>query len=97
MKFKIEIECDNAAFEDGVYGPGEELGRILDALSDKLGSLVIRPGDSESLHDSNGNRVGQWSLTGGRTRKGSARGNRSNTEALGPTDEDYEALAGGKP
>ena len=33
MKFTVEIECDNAAFE---VGPNEEIARILRDLADLL-------------------------------------------------------------
>lgn len=52
MKLKLEITCDNLAFEDN---PNEEIKRILLTLVEKLetGDFDIVP-----LCDDNGNRVG---------------------------------------
>ncbi len=52
MTFKLNIECDNAAFEDNV---GEEVGRILRQAAQKMERGDI-PG---TLFDSNGNAVGE--------------------------------------
>ena len=52
MKYVIEINMDNAAFENN---EADELARILTRLADRLqqgGSLEC------SLHDINGNKVG---------------------------------------
>lgn len=51
MKFKLEIECDSAAFDP----PYVEVGRILDELASKLyaGQSGI------NVRDANGNRVGR--------------------------------------
>lgn len=68
MKFKLEIECDNAAFKavdeyDNDAGAcGEELGNILYKFSRKL--AFASPGDEWSLFDHNGNRVGKAKVTG---------------------------------
>lgn len=55
MKFTVEIECDNAAFEDD---SGAEVARILRNLAAELennpGVLGRFP-----LRDTNGNRVGE--------------------------------------
>ena len=50
MKFSIEINCDNSAFEDTNY----ELSKILQKLINQLESGF----DSIPLKDSNGNTVG---------------------------------------
>ena len=53
MKFKLEIDCSNAAFEEE---PEYEVARILRELADKLeadGSLA------HPVFDFNGNRVGR--------------------------------------
>jgi len=50
MKFRLEMTCDNAAFEDD---PGE-IARILRATADKVESGAT----SVALIDANGNRVG---------------------------------------
>ena len=57
MKAVIEIEMDNAAFEDEQNT--HEVCRILRKLAAKLelgGELM--EDDAETLHDINGNRVG---------------------------------------
>jgi hypothetical protein len=53
MLVKIEIRCDNAAFEDDFAG---EIKRILNIAASKLANgHVLQPGP---LSDSNGNKVG---------------------------------------
>jgi hypothetical protein len=53
MKFRLEIECDNAAFSDDPY---EEVALILaDAAKH-----VRRSEWTRSLSDENGNRVGHY-------------------------------------
>lgn len=54
MKFTLEIECDNAAFEGD---PNEEIARILRDLVDDLEARPAARG-TFPLRDSNGNRVG---------------------------------------
>jgi hypothetical protein len=55
MKFKLEFDMDNAAFEDFKNG---EVKNILESTKEKvdagwtMGAVV----------DSNGNTVGQWSM-----------------------------------
>lgn len=54
MKFKLEIDCDNAAFDDA---PRQEIERILEKLTRDVlawGLLGTIP-----LYDTNGNRVGR--------------------------------------
>ncbi len=55
MKFKLEINTANAAFEtDGEY----EIARLL-----KLAAKAVTSGDNAgSLYDYNGNHVGNWSV-----------------------------------
>ncbi len=55
MKIKIEIACDNAAFE-----MSEELHGVIMRLLEKWGTA--RPYDCK-LRDSNGNTVGQATVT----------------------------------
>jgi hypothetical protein len=55
MEFSIEMDCDNAAFEDD---PAEEIARILNVTAGKLRS-GRHGGD---LVDVNGNRVGTFDL-----------------------------------
>ncbi len=65
MKFKLEIDCDNAAFEDDLSG---ELATILDTVSNMVmgwrshGSIG-EPIGPFPLRDSNGNTVGMARLT----------------------------------
>jgi len=59
MKFELEINCDNAAFEE----PAFELARILKELSTKLENNGIDvEGDKGRLVDYNGNVVGEWRI-----------------------------------
>lgn len=61
MKFILEINCDNAAFE-GTYqgdGPSVELARILAGIAESEGR-AIRLNDEGKLRDINGNTVGFW-------------------------------------
>lgn len=53
-QFTIQIETDNAAFEDDNLCP--EIGRILNHVAKKL-SYYDEPDDMK-LYDVNGNRVG---------------------------------------
>jgi len=59
MKFILEIECDNAAF-DGPHGDEcpVEVGSILARIAGTLFSGVI-PEEPIVLFDTNGNRVGK--------------------------------------
>lgn len=61
MKFKLDIDCDNAAFDDDFYG---ELQRILLDVRGDIRYLVGRPGRMEdgNIRDSNGNTIGKWEL-----------------------------------
>jgi hypothetical protein len=56
MRFMLQIDCDNAAFEgDELY---METGRIVATVAE----LVSDGQTSGFCRDSNGNRVGTWSL-----------------------------------
>lgn len=61
--FRIEIETDNAAFDDD---GGSEIARILRGVADKFDGIVL-PADldtlSVNLYDINGNRVGLATYT----------------------------------
>lgn len=57
MKINIEINMDNAAFEDE-----GEVKRIIGGMVQKMDDIV-RAGDGGKLRDSNGNVVGQWDVT----------------------------------
>lgn len=57
MKFKLEIDCDNAAFGDNMAMTFWELGRMLYALSKR----IAETGEEEGkLRDKNGNTVGKY-------------------------------------
>ena len=56
MKFKIEIDTGNAAFEEN--GMFAELSRILGEVSDSLASGFT----PQTLRDLNGNRCGKVEL-----------------------------------
>lgn len=59
-RFRLAVDTDNAAFEDGI---ASELGRILRGLASRLES-----GEADTdgpLKDSNGNTVGRWVWGGG--------------------------------
>lgn len=53
MKATIQIQMDNAAFDDE---PATELARILRKLAEK----IEQGSDRENLRDHNGNRVGEF-------------------------------------
>lgn len=53
--FRLSIRMNNSAFENV---NGQELARILRALADKIEEDNLDNGDTISLHDINGNRVG---------------------------------------
>jgi hypothetical protein len=56
MLVKIEIRCDNAAFEDNMVG---EVQRILRAAGETFVNLAEENEETKcSLRDSNGNKVG---------------------------------------
>ena len=59
--FRLQIKCDNAAFED----LGAEVGRILIDLGQHLDAGMLAQ-DGGVLFDVNGNRVGSYTLTGGK-------------------------------
>ena len=60
VKLKIEIEMDNAAFEDG---NGYEVARILNQLREDIDTPDLYEGDGGTLRDINGNKVGFWKVT----------------------------------
>ena len=56
MTFKLEIEMENDAF---LPIPGDELGRILLNISDKVDGCNIKQ-CAGVCHDSYGNKVGKY-------------------------------------
>jgi hypothetical protein len=60
MKMTVEIEMDNAAFEDN---QGGEAARILRAVaSDVQDSPTLSGTVGGVLRDANGNAVGKWDI-----------------------------------
>lgn len=57
MKFTLEIQMDNAAFEENP----SELADIIDEL--QTPALSAGPGDVGTVRDSNGNTVGKWEVS----------------------------------
>lgn len=55
MKFKLEFNMDNAAFQDG--NREFEIGRLLDQIKEK-----VNQGSEGLIYDLNGNRVGSWGI-----------------------------------
>ncbi len=58
MKFKLEINLDNASFEP----IDSELNRLLSSLAKKLEDSMCCEGDKGRIQDSNGNTVGEWKI-----------------------------------
>lgn len=63
MKFKLEIQCDNSAFDPCA---SDEVSTILFALAE---TMSLAPGNYWNLSDSNGNAVGEAEFTGKKGRK----------------------------
>ena len=62
MKFTLDIDCENAAFEDN---PNIEIARILEKLAINLrGDAAWKVGDTIRLRDINGNSVGGAAMVG---------------------------------
>lgn len=57
--FRLTIECDNDAFSDSPFGG--ELGAILAKLALRAATLTGHDATG-AVADTNGNRVGEWSL-----------------------------------
>lgn len=62
MKFKLEISCDNAAFED--VGIQHEIARILVTVSGQVDRGNVSD-DYHVIRDINGNPVGTYTLQEG--------------------------------
>jgi hypothetical protein len=61
MKLTLEINMDNAAFEDS---PGQEAARILRLAARKVEGAEAQDIGSFPLLDSNGNKVGRVTVEG---------------------------------
>jgi hypothetical protein len=58
--FKLKIETKGSAFYTGdAYTPSWEIQQILRSIADK----IYVGNDDGVVHDTNGNRVGEWTLT----------------------------------
>lgn len=69
-RFKLEIECDYAAFcadndsaQENADARGEEIGRILEHAMRKVSTQGAHIGADWPLFDSNGNKVGMAKVT----------------------------------
>lgn len=65
VTFKLEINCDNAAFQSEAgddWATGHEIMRILDRLAREICDSCPSAGDEFALVDINGNRVGTATL-----------------------------------
>ncbi len=61
MKLLIEIEMDNAVFEDD--GEGLEASRVLSTIQNKIEDIPdFSLGDKGSVYDLNGNTVAFWEV-----------------------------------
>ena len=60
MKLKLTITCDNAAFEDNAGG---QCASILNDLAALITDRDLLPGETFTLRDFNGNRVGEAKVT----------------------------------
>ena len=60
MRITIEINCDNAAFEDD---PAQEVKRILSNLSLRFDEMFTLPVGLIPLLDTNGNTVGSAEMS----------------------------------
>lgn len=58
-RFVAEFSCDNAAFDEGM---ATEIGRILRDVAQRVERGDFHEGDGGAIHDSNGNRVGNWRI-----------------------------------
>jgi hypothetical protein len=63
MKFKLEIDCDNAAFDIVGGNPSEDISHILRDVAGRMECNPICAGSKHHneyrLYDVNGNRVGR--------------------------------------
>lgn len=58
MIFKLELACNNAAFDDGEGGKQEVIRILRDAIE-----KLDQGHDSAGLRDTNGNKVGSYIFT----------------------------------
>jgi hypothetical protein len=60
MAFKMQFETDNAAFDDD---KGAEIARILRDAADTIERSIGTRGGDVFVRDSNGNKVGKYTIT----------------------------------
>ena len=58
MKFRLNLNCDNAAFDEL---PNHEIARILREAADRIEAGDL-PAGYTNLHDINGNAVGAYRM-----------------------------------
>lgn len=58
MKFRVVINCDNAAFAEDEETRHAEVARILRRIAERVGTLAV----SGPAMDLNGNRVGEYTF-----------------------------------
>ncbi len=60
MKFQMEFDCDNAAFEDGM---ATEIARTLIHVARQVfrGGIPDTP-EVSTIRDVNGNEIGSWKI-----------------------------------
>ena len=62
MKFKLEIDIDNASFEDN--GEGREISNVLHNIINKIEHIdEFSLDDKGRARDMNGNTVAFWEIT----------------------------------
>ena len=62
MKFKLEIDIDNASFED--LGEGTEISNVLHTIINKIEHIdEFSLDDKGRARDMNGNTVAFWEIT----------------------------------
>ncbi len=62
MKFKLEIDIDNASFED--LGEGREISNVLHNIINKIEHIgEFSLDDKGRARDMNGNTVAFWEIT----------------------------------
>lgn len=58
MKFKLYIDCDNAAFDNN---DGTEIARILRVIAEAVENHGL-PAMYQNIYDANGNKTGSYAL-----------------------------------
>ena len=58
MKFKLNIDCENAAFDSN---DGTEIARILRVVAETVDKYGL-PAMYQNIYDANGNKTGSYAL-----------------------------------